>query len=87
MNRGEELKAQPDADDTRAIHKAIEMEKRSVEHYAAKAQAADQRQQAIYARLADEEREQLDILESILACLNDTGHWFLWDEQAILEGG
>jgi len=86
---GEELKAQleADADDSRVIEKAIEMEKRSIEHYASKAQAAEQRQGAIYARLAEEERQHLDILESTLAYLNDTGHWFLWDEQAILDGG
>ncbi len=40
MNRGEELKTQLDADDTHAIHKAIETEKRSVEHCAAHAKAA-----------------------------------------------
>ena len=41
----------------------------------------------LYTRLAAEERQHVDILQSTLTYLNDTGHWFLWDEQAVLDGG
>jgi len=87
---GEELKKQLDAeaDDSQVILKAIDMEKASVELYTKQAdQTTAERERSIYARLVQEEREHVDILQSTLRYLNDTGHWFLWDEQAILDGG
>jgi len=87
---GDELKAQlsAEADDNCVIEKAIEMEKRSIKHYATQADASpNESHRSLYARLADEERQHVEILQNTLTYLNDTGHWFLWDEQAILDGG
>jgi len=81
-----ELGAEPD--DSKVIEKALEMEQASVELYqeqAGKAQAEADR--ALYQRLAQEESQHIDILRNTLAYLNDTGQWFLWDEQAMLDGG
>ena len=87
---GEQMKAElgADPDDTKVIEKAVEMELASVELYAGRAAAASAEvNKALYARLADEERQHVDILRNTLMYLNDTGHWFLWDEQAMLDGG
>ena len=81
-----ELGAEPD--DSKVIEKAIDMEQASVQLYqeqAGKAQAEAHR--ALYQRLAQEESQHIEILRNTLAYLNDTGHWFLWDEQAVLDGG
>ena len=81
-----ELGAEPD--DSKVIEKAIDMEQASVQLYqeqAGKAQAEAHR--ALYQRLAQEESQHIEILRNTLAYLNDTGHWFLWDEQALLDGG
>jgi len=87
---GEELKAHldADADDNRAIEKALEMEKASIEHYTKLAKRASaERDRRIYARLVQEEGQHVDILQNCLTYLNKTGQWFLWDEQALLDGG
>ena len=77
-----------DADDTRVIGKALEMERASVELYRAQAQAVEAaKDRALYERLAQEESQHVDILQSTLRYLNDTGHWFVWDEQGVLDGG
>ena len=70
------------------IREALKMEKASVELYAREAgKAAGAAGKTLYERLAAEERQHVDILQSTLEYLNDTGHWFLWDEQEILDGG
>jgi len=87
---GPGLKAElgADPDDTKVIEKAVDMELASVELYDGRAaKAAAEADKALYARLADEERQHVDILRNTLMYLNDTGHWFLWDEQAMLDGG
>jgi rubrerythrin len=85
---GRELRRQVDAgaDDTRVIEKAIEMEKASEAHYRTQArQAGSTSGQALYERLALEESQHVDILNNTLTYLNDTGHWFVWDEKALLD--
>ena len=87
---GDEIKAELGADpeDTAVVKKALDFEKRAVAFFdeqAAKADAA--RDKALFERLALEERQHCDILESTLSYLTDTGHWFLWDEGAVLDGG
>jgi len=82
----EDLGAAPG--DSAVIEKAIELEARSVEHYAAQATQADSaRDKAVYEQLALEERQHITILRNTLTYLNDTGQWFLWDEGALLDGG
>ena len=81
-----ELGAEPD--DSEVIGKAIGLERKAAAFYAEQADAAEApRDQALYERLAAEERQHVEILESTLTYLNDTGHWFLWGEQAMLDGG
>jgi rubrerythrin len=81
-----QLGAEPD--DNAVLEEALGMERASVELYAGQAgKAGGSEEKALYERLAAEERQHVEILQSTLAYLNDTGHWFLWDEQAILDGG
>jgi rubrerythrin len=87
---GAELRAQlgADAGDRAVIDQAIEIEKASVDHYGTQAgQASGEPARALYQRLVEEETQHVEILEGTRAYLDDTGHWFLWDEQSILDGG
>ena len=87
---GPDLKVQmgADPDDTKVIENALGMEQASVTLYDEQAtQATADADKDLYVRLAAEERQHVDILQSTLTYLNDTGHWFLWDEQAMLDGG
>ncbi|MFW6163135.1 MAG: ferritin family protein [Planctomycetota bacterium] len=80
----QELGAEPG--DTDVVRKAIDMEKRSVELYADQREKAEaEADRALYARLVLEEQQHMDILQNTLTYLEDSGHWFLWDEQAILD--
>jgi len=85
-----QLKANPDAqaDDNKVIGKAIEMEKLSVDFYTKMGtQATTPADRALFARLVQEEAQHIEILDSTFRYLNDTGHWFVWEEQSILDGG
>ena len=87
---GEELRQQFEADmaDTAVVEKARVMERASVAHYATMGQQAGRdADQAVFERLRLEETQHVEILENTLSYLNDTGHWFLWDEGSILDGG
>lgn len=87
---GEEIKAQLDADagDVEVLGKALEMENASVAHYRRQAEAApDVGRRALYERLVLEESEHVDILQSTEVYLERSRQWFLWDEQALLDGG
>ncbi|MBM4037042.1 MAG: hypothetical protein FJ290_00895 [Planctomycetes bacterium] len=87
---GEELRREltAEASDTEAVEKALRMERASIAHYTAQAAAAPSEDaRALYRRLVVEEEQHVDILENCLAYLNKTGQWFLWDEQAVLDGG
>jgi len=87
---GPDLKAQLGADpsDSAVIEKAIEMEKASVDLYRKQAAAAQgEGGRALYERLTLEEEQHVDILSNTLTYLDSTASWFLWDEQALLDGG
>ena len=87
---GDEIKADLGADpeDTAVVKKALDFEKRTVAYFDEQAtQTDDASEKALFERLALEERQHCDILESTLTYLTDTGHWFLWDEGAVLDGG
>ncbi|NQT87381.1 ferritin family protein [bacterium] len=82
----EQLGANPS--DTDVVEKALATEKRAVEFYEEQArEIADMDHKVIFMRLADEERQHVEILQNTLMYLNDTGHWFLWNEQGMLDGG
>jgi len=87
---GDKLKADlaADADDNAVIDKAIEMEKASVNLYRKQAKSATgKRDRSLYERLVAEELQHMEILQNTLVYLNRTGLWFLWSEQALLDGG
>lgn len=87
---GEEIRREltADASDNEALEKALVMERASIAHYSAQADAAaSEDARALYRRLVLEEEQHADILQNALAYLNKTGQWFLWDEQAVLDGG
>jgi len=75
-------------DEVEALKTAMGMERRGFEMY--EGMAADAKvelEQALFKRLAYEEEQHYDILEKSLAFLADTGHWFLWEERAVIDGG
>ncbi|NQT50990.1 ferritin family protein [bacterium] len=86
---GEELRSQLDAGagDTDVIDKALVMEKAAEAHFRTCAAGASDDLKALYERLALEESQHVDILENTKTYLNDTGHWFFWDEGSVLDGG
>lgn len=87
---GEELRSQLDAEatDTQVIEKALEMERRAEAYFREQAaKATCDTHKALYERLAVEESQHVDILQNTHTYLNDTGHWFFWDEQSVLDGG
>jgi rubrerythrin len=82
----EDLGANPS--DTAVVEKALDTERRAVEFYAGQAdESEDADHRMIFLRLAEEERQHVEILQNTLTYLNDTGHWFLWNEQGMLDGG
>jgi rubrerythrin len=77
-----------DPEDTAVVERAIEFEKRAAAYFAEQAGQTDSdRDKALFERLALEERQHVAILENTLTYLTDSGHWFLWDEGAVLDGG
>jgi rubrerythrin len=76
------------ADDSQVIAKAIEMEKASEALYREQASETDsEADKSVWERLALEESQHTDILRNTQTYLDDTGHWFLWDEGSLLDGG
>jgi len=82
----ERIAAQPDELQTLKI--AMEFEKRGYEFYekaAADASAKDEK--SLFAELAKQETQHYHILQNTYDYLDDSGHWFSWEEQAVLDGG
>ena len=76
------------ADEVEAVRMALSAENTSYEFYKqAEAAASDSDEKALFARLAQEESEHHAMLRNVLDYLSDTGHWFLWTEQGLLDGG
>ncbi len=77
-----------EADELAALKTALDMEKEGHEFYRrAAAEAGDEKERALFQRLAFEEKRHHDILLNTHAFLTDTGNWFMWDEFAIVDGG
>jgi len=74
-------------DEIEAVQVALDFETKGFEFYKkAAAEAADEREKALFSALADEEQEHYLILQNTYSFLKDTGNWFMWQEQGILEG-
>jgi len=74
-------------DELEVLKLAMEYESRGYEYYKKAARetgSSDER--ALFERLALEENEHYQVLESTREYLDQTGKWFLWDEQALLTG-
>ena len=77
-----------DADDVKALRIALDLEREGCKFYGeAAAKATDTTVAEVYVVLQGEEKEHLDFLQNTLSYLEDTGNWFLWEEQGLLDGG
>jgi len=77
-----------DATDLQALEVAIDLEGQGWRFYDQAARTAPiPAARAVYARLRDEENEHLDFLRNAWQYLDNTGDWFLWEEQGLLDGG
>jgi rubrerythrin len=74
-------------DEIEAVQVALDFETKGFEFYKkTAAEAADEREKALFSALAGEEQEHYSILQNTYSFLKDTGDWFMWQEQGILEG-
>lgn len=75
-------------DEISAVGIALDFEKAGFEYYKNKAAeaAAGSKEKALFERLALEEQDHYQILENTHSFLKDTGDWFMWQEQGIVEG-
>lgn len=74
-------------DEIEAVQVALDFETKGFEFYKKAAdEATDEREKALFFALAGEEQEHYSILQNTYSFLKDTGNWFMWQEQGILEG-
>ncbi len=74
-------------DEMDAVKVALDFEAKGYEFYRkAAVDATDHKEKKLFSALADEEQEHYSILQNTYAFLKDTGDWFMWEEQGILEG-
>ncbi len=75
------------SDEKEAINIAMDMEKEGYDYYKKVVSETDnQKEKALFERLAYEEDKHYKILENTAAFLNDTGNWYMWEEFSIVEG-
>jgi len=74
-------------DEMEAVKVALDFEAKGYEFYRkAAVDAPDDKEKKLFSALADEEQEHFAILQNTYSFLKDTGDWFMWEEQGILEG-
>jgi len=74
-------------DEIEAVQVALDFETKGFEFYKkAAGEAVDEKEKALFSVLAAEEQEHYSILQNTHSFLKDTGDWFMWQEQGILEG-
>jgi rubrerythrin len=77
-----------DPDDIKALEMAIQFEKDGYGYYLDKAETAESvTVRELFKMLADEEESHLEMLTNTHTFLTDTGNWFLWDEEGVIDGG
>ncbi len=75
-------------DEMEAFKIAMQMEKEGLELYTKTLAAATKdKERALLERLIKEEQQHYQLFTNTHQFLADTGNWFLWEEQGILEGG
>lgn len=73
--------------DKEALKIAMEMEKKGHEFYqASAAEAKDDKSKALFEKLVVEEDKHYRMFANTYGFLNDTGNWFMWEEQGVIEG-
>lgn len=76
------------SDDIKILKIALEFENKGYSFYIQAAKDTScQDERALFEKLAGEEREHYNILLNTCEYLEDTGLWFLWEEQGMLDGG
>jgi len=74
-------------DELEAFKVAMQMEKEGVEFYRkAAAEAPAAKEKALFERLVKEEEQHYAIFANTYNFMSDTGNWFMWEEQSIVEG-
>jgi rubrerythrin len=75
-------------DELEAFKIAMQMEKEGVEFYKkSEAEAQKEKEKALFARLIKEEEQHYAIFANTYNYMADSGNWFMWEQQGIVEGG
>jgi len=74
-------------DELKAIKIAMDMEQEGFEHYKkTAAESKNDKERALFERLAYEEERHYQILENTNTYISDSGNWYMWNEYSIVEG-
>jgi rubrerythrin len=74
-------------DELQALEMAMKMEQQAIHFYrSAAAETADPAEKAFFSCLIQDEEEHFSIFQNTYSFLSDSGNWFMWDEQGIVEG-
>lgn len=74
-------------DEIEVLRLAMEFENKGYVYYRQAASDAEgEDEKALFNKLAQEENEHFQVLSSTCQYLDQTGKWFLWEEDALLEG-
>lgn len=77
-----------DPDDIKALETAMQMEKSGYDYYCELAEReGNEDGKKLYELLAREENGHYTLLSNTHTYLNDTGNWFLWGEEGMIDGG
>lgn len=76
------------ADELEAIKLGMDVENRSIRAYSWNAENADdEAERELFKKLTAEEEQHYQILKNVHQYLENTGEWFLWEEEGLLDGG
>lgn len=74
-------------DELEAFRIAMDMEKEGMEFYKkSAAEAKAEKEKQLFERLSHEEEQHYNIFANTHFFMSDTGNWFMWEEQSIVEG-
>lgn len=76
----------PTTDESEAINIALQIENEGYTFYKKQAETHPEHGK-VFDRLAKEESEHIFILQNLSDYLNDTGHWFMYEEHQMVDGG
>ncbi|MEW6109534.1 MAG: ferritin family protein [Nitrospirota bacterium] len=73
-------------DEMDAVNIALKMEKEGFDFYKNSASRATGKEKELFERLAVEENDHYTILMETYKFLDNTGHWYMYEERGIIEG-